>query len=137
MTEVSHLFDWSKTPQFVDKFNKGFDLVSMNGSSNNFQLVISSFCPSDIDDCLTSNGTLNNDVTQTQTLDCALKWQDNTIKLGNNVTWNIGTSIVPIKAIFLKDKNTGFVLGYSINTTAFDVTNQLKFNKDIVFWSIS
>ena len=135
MVEVSHLFDWSRTPLFLTKWGKSFDVASMNGASN-FQLVVASYSPSDIEDCLDANGTLNNDVTVAQAIDCGLKWQDDVIKLNADVTWSIGDSIVPLKALFLRDKNSGFVLGYSINNTSFEVTNQLKFNKDTIFWSI-
>lgn len=134
MTEVSHLFDWSRTSLFLQRMGKSFDLEKMNGADN-FQLVFSSYAPSSIDACLTANGTLNGDVTPTQVSDCSLKWNEETISLGADVTWSIGDAIVPLKSIFLRDKATGFVLGYSINNTAFEVTNQLKVSKDTIFWS--
>ena len=135
MSTVSHLFDWSRTPKFLERWGKSFDVASMNGS-NNFQLVFSSYCPSSIGDCLNSNGSLNSNVTLTKVSDCGLKWQDDVIKLSADVTWSIGDDIVPLKAVFLRDKNSGFVLGYSINNTPFEITNHLKLNKDLIFWSI-
>lgn len=135
MSTVSHLFDWSRTPKFLERWGKSFDVASMNGSTN-FQLVFSSYCPSSIGDCLNSNGSLNSNVTITKVSDCGLKWQDDVIKLSADVTWSIGDDIVPLKAVFLRDKNSGFVLGYSINNTPFEITNQLKLNKDLIFWSI-
>ena len=108
----------------------------MNGASN-FQLVFSSYCPSSIGECVNGDGALNSSVTLTKVSDCGLKWQDEIIKLSADVTWSIGDDIVPLKAVFLRDKNSGFVLGYSINNTPFEITNQLKLNKDLIFWSIT
>lgn len=136
MAEVSHLFDWSRTPLFFRKMGKSFDVEAMNGNSN-YQLVFSSYCPSNIEDCVNYNGVLNSDVTLTQVVNCSLMFQDDTIKLSADATWSIGDVIVPLKAVFLRDKNTKFVLGYSINNTAFEVTNQLKMSKDTIFWSFS
>ena len=136
MTNVSHLFDWSRNPQFFERWGKSFDVASMNGK-NNFQLVFSSYCPSNIQDCINGNGALNSNVTTDQVSNCGLKWADNVISLDTDVTWNIGDVVVPLKAVFLRDKNSGFVLGYSINNTPFEITNQLKLTKGLLFWSIT
>ena len=137
MAEQSFLVDWSRVKNFWRAWNEEFTIQEMNGA-NNFQLVFSSYTPNNIDDCLTNNGTLTQDVLATSTvIDCGLTWDDNGIvSISNNVTWNIGhETIIPLKAIFLRKKENGFVLGYSINQTSFDVTNKVIVDKDTVIWS--
>lgn len=137
MAEQSFLVDWSRVKNFWRAWNEEFTVQEMNGA-NNFQLVFSSYTPNNIDDCLTSSGTLTQDVLATSTvIDCGLTWDDNgIISISNNVTWNIGNeTIIPLKAIFLRKKENGFVLGYSINQTSFDVTNKVIVDKDTVIWS--
>ena len=137
MAEQSFLVDWSRVKNFWRAWNEEFTIQEMNGA-NNFQLVFSSYTPNNIDDCLTNSGTLTQDVLATSTvIDCGLTWDDNGIvSISNNVTWNIGhETIIPLKAIFLRKKENGFVLGYSINQTSFDVTNKVIVDKDTVIWS--
>ena len=137
MAEQSFLVDWSRVKNFWRAWNEEFTIQEMNGA-NNFQLVFSSYTPNNIDDCLTNSGTLTQDVLATSTvIDCGLSWDDNGIvSISNNVTWNIGhETIIPLKAIFLRKKENGFVLGYSINQTSFDVTNKVIVDKDTVIWS--
>lgn len=137
MAEQSFLVDWSRVKNFWRAWNEEFTVQEMNGA-NNFQLVFSSYTPNNIDDCLTNSGTLTQDVLATSTvIDCGLTWDDNgIISISNNVTWNIGhETIIPLKAIFLRKKENGFVLGYSINQTSFDVTNKVIVDKDTVIWS--
>lgn len=137
MVEQSFLVDWSRVKNFWRAWNEEFTIQEMNGA-NNFQLVFSSYTPNNIDDCLTNSGTLTQDVLATSTvIDCGLTWDDNGIvSISNNVTWNIGhETIIPLKAIFLRKKENGFVLGYSINQTSFDVTNKVIVDKDTVIWS--
>ena len=137
MVEQSFLVDWSRVKNFWRAWNEEFTVQEMNGA-NNFQLVFSSYTPNNIDDCLTNSGTLTQDVLATSTvIDCGLTWDDNgIISISNNVTWNIGNeTIIPLKAIFLRKKENGFVLGYSINQTSFDVTNKVIVDKDTIIWS--
>ena len=48
-----------------------------------------------------------------------------------------GDDIFSLKAVFIRNKNTGFVMGYSINNTAFEITNVVKLEKDTILWSIT
>lgn len=136
MVEQSFLIDWKRQDDFWEKWNISFRTVEMNGS-NTFELVFVSYCPEDITDCV-SGGVLKPEVVQgaVATISVGLNWdKQGIVSIANNVTWNIGNSIVPLKGIFLRSKVTGYVLGYSIAMTSFDVTNQMVIDKDTVLWS--
>lgn len=129
----SFIFDWSRVSDFWNQWNKKFQVSAMNGA-NNFQLVVASYCGENIDDCI-FNGILLPTVTVATTLDCGLVFDGETIRLSDTVQWTLNTTVSPVKAIFLRDKQTGYVLGYSIANTSFEVTNKLLFDKDMIFWS--
>ena len=132
--EQSFLFDFQRSPTFLDNMNVKFHLLEMN-SSNNFQVVFSTYAPTNIQDCLSSDGTLNSDVTIQESLDCCLKWENDIISIRNDVTWNIGDAYYPLKAVFIRNKSNGYVMGYSINITSFEVTNEVIFEEDTILWS--
>lgn len=132
--EQSFLFDFQRSPTFLDNMNVKFHLLEMN-SSNNFQVVFSTYAPTNIQDCLNSDGTLNSDVTIQESLDCSLKWENDIISIRNDVTWNIGDAYYPLKAVFIRNKSNGYVMGYSINITSFEVTNEVIFEEDTILWS--
>lgn len=136
MVEQSFLVDWSRVPDFFTYWNKQFDVDAMNGAVGNFEIIFSSYAPDNIQDCL-SGFSLNENVVITYDVDCGLVWDsDGVISIFSDVIWNIGDEIVPLKAIFLRNKANGFVLGYSINQTSFDVTNQVVLESGTVLWSI-
>ena len=132
----SYLFDFYRVDTFFEQFNKKFEVADMDGS-NNFEIVVSSYSPNNISECLNSNGTLNTSVvTGTYVQNLPLLWANNTVKVAFDVTFNFGTSIVPLKSLFIRDKTTGYVMGYSIFMTTFNVTNQLVLDADTILWSI-
>ena len=138
MTDVqSYIYDFQRVPRFFDDFNIKFKVIDMDGASSNFQIVYCTYAPNNIDDCLASDGKLSSDVTVQQAVDCKLKWEDDTIYLKDNTTWNIGDSIYPLKAVFIRDKATQYVLGYCINITSFEVTNKIIFDDGTILWSIT
>lgn len=132
--EQSFLFDFQRSPTFLDNMNVKFHLLEMN-SSNNFQVVFSTYAPTNIEDCLNADGSLNSDVTIQSSLDCSLKWENDIISIRNDVTWNIGDAYYPLKAVFIRNKSNGYVMGYSINITSFEVTNEVIFEEDTILWS--
>jgi len=138
MSEIqSYLFDFTEVDDFFDNWNVKFSTTDMDGS-NKFQLVLASYSPTNISECLNANGTLNTtNVTGTRVLDCGLIWNNRTIKLAFDVDFNIGNSIVPLKAVFLRHKSTGYVMGYSININSFNITNHLIYDADSIFYSIA
>ena len=138
MAEDSILIDWSRVPTFWRDWNVKFKVDAMNGSTSNFNLVFVSFAYDTIDECL-SGGNLKPEVLAgvSETIPCGLLWDDNSIiKVSDAVTWNIGDEIIPLKAIFLTTSD-GYVIGYSINNTSFEVTNKVMIDKDTILWSIT
>lgn len=136
MASISYQIDWNRIEKFLDWWNDKYKVSEMNGG-NEFEIVFSSYAPSNINECLTSNGVLNSDVTVTQSIDCGLKWDttSKTVRLANDITWTLNDTIVPLKAVFIRHKTNKTVLGYSINNVSFDVTNQVKLSKDSLLWS--
>lgn len=144
-SEVSYIFDFQRVPDFFVQWNQAFKTAEMSGSGNKFQLVIASHCPSNIGQCLTSGGALD---TSTVTIpqidgsdciaDCSLTWNtsEETIRLSADTSLNLSDNRIDVKAIFLRHKSTGYVMGYSIANNSFTVTNEIIFDKDTLFWSI-
>lgn len=132
----SYIVDFNRVDSFFDNWNKKFNVSDMN-ASNKFQIVLSSYSPNNIEECLNSNGTLNTTVvTGTYVQDVALTWANNTIKVAFDVTFSFGDNVVPLKSLFIRDKTTGFVMGYSIFMNTFNASNQLIFDANTVLWSI-
>lgn len=121
----------------MDDWNIKFKLLEMN-DSNNFQLVFSSYAPSNIDECL-SGDVLSSDVTIAATVDCSLKWTSASglIQVRNDATWNVGDNTVPLKAVFVRHKSSGYVMGYSINMNSFEVTNTVTLEENTILWSVT
>lgn len=136
MSIHSYLFDFTRVPSFFENWNIKFKVLEMN-DTNNFQLVFCDYSSDNISDCLNLDGTINTtNVNIAQTVDCSLKWENEVISIRNNTTWNIGNNKKLLKAVFLRHKNSGYVLGYSININSFDVTNTVTFEADTILWSI-
>lgn len=143
MAEQSYIFDFSRVPSFFEHFNIDFNISDMDGSSAKFQLVIAEYGGVNIDEYLDASGCLDTGVVDPNTLlveDCKLSctfddYGDATIKLAESVTFDVGDVNIPLKAIFLRDKTTGYVMGYSINLVSFNVTNAVVFDDDVIFWS--
>lgn len=130
------LFDFSRVTDFFDQWNVIFKTTDMDGS-NRFQLVFCTDSPTNIQDCLDA-GKLNSSVTIADggVIDCGLTWKDETITLSSDVTFNIGDEELTLKSVFLRHKASQYVMGYSININAFDVTNEVIFDEGTVFYSI-
>ena len=136
LSEITYIFDFIRTPLFFDEFNLSFLLSDMDGSSEKFSFVFCSTAPSNIGECLNNDGTLDDSVvTVLDTVDCALLWNDNCISVSGDATYTIGDTRVPLKAIFLLDKTTSFVMGYSINSNSFEVTNEVQFDDGTVLYT--
>ena len=136
MAEDSILIDWSRVPTFWRDWNVKFKVDGMNGSTSNFNIVFVSFAYDTIDECL-SGGKLKPEVLAgvSETIPCGLLYDDTElVKIADDVEWTIGDNIIPIKAIFLTTDD-GYVMGYSINISSFEVTNKLIIEKDTILWS--
>ena len=145
MTEVqSYLWDFSSVPLFINDLNVRFQLNDMNGSSTKFEFVFCDLCPTNIDEWLNSDGTLSSNVhiatvnSNPAKLNVKLLWDKNSriISIAEDTTLTLDYDIIPVKAVFLRVKSTGYVLGYCVHNVAFDISNKVKFEKDTILWSI-
>ena len=158
MAEQSYLFDFSRVDSFFENINIAFFIDEMykvtgydtetgeyeyedDTIGSNFELVICEHGEDNIESYLDSDGFLT--VTDhIRVEECGLDYYNrgygsSTIELHGDVTFDIGDVNVPIKAIFLRSISTGYVMGYSINTRPFQVTNEVVFDDDVIFWDIS
>lgn len=137
MTDLqSYTFDFQRVSDFFDRWNVSFKTNGDFNENNKFEVVFCNYAYDDISKMLTSSGTLNSGANVYATQNCRLNWTDETITIGGNVTFDLGTSIVPLKALFIRHKKSGVVLGYSININDFEVTNQLVISSGTILWSI-
>ena len=145
MTNQSVVFGFTRVPDFMDDYNIEFLVDDMDGSSKNYAFVIATSCPSNITECLNSNGTLSNDVV-TYNIgddgDVALLYSkgvngNRTISLGaSDVTINVGDNDIMLAGLFLISKSSGYVLAYSILARSVPITNQVIFPATGLVWSI-
>ena len=151
MSEQSYSFDFARVPSFMENFNIAFFIDEMyktvdgtlvNEGENAYELVWVSYGYDNIQDYLDEFGNLKDDVTIYDSVECTLEWiqdefGDATVGLYDEVSFDIGDENVPLKALFLRDASTGYVMGYCINIYPFYVTNEAVFDGDIVFWDIT
>lgn len=134
----SFILDFKRVPRFFEDWNVNFKVAKMkNPSTANFQLVYCSIAPDNIEDCL-NGGVLNTSaVSVSASIDLNLKYDNEVISVRNDCIWNVGAGTTTyIKAVFIRDKSNGYVMGYSILDNAVDVTNVVKLEKDTILWSI-
>lgn len=150
MAQQSLVIDLIRTPDFMDNYNLDgcFKVAQMDGTTKNYEFVFASACKENIEDNLTQYGALNNQVTTiTPQGDpdsglVALTYSkgvnnNRTISLGSsNVTIDFGDVDVYLKAVFLTDANTGYVLAYCILTRTIPITNEVVFPASGLVWNI-
>lgn len=137
MEVFSYIFDFSTSPTFFERWNYDFKVEEMKQDANNFEVVYCTHAPENINDCLTG-GVLNDNVTIAEDGVCNLnlKYEDRVISVRNDSIFNIGDYIIPLKAVFIRNKSSGFVMGYSINNTSFEVTNEVIIEANTILWSL-
>ena len=144
MAEIqSYPFDLIKSPLFKTKHNISFSASDFEGT-NKCQVVISTVCPDNFDDCLNSNGLLNtsgnNAVTVSATGDIALEYveQDESnsyIQIKNNVTINLNDD-TDVKGVFIRRKSNNFVIFVMVNENPMRFCEKIMFEKDNVILQI-
>lgn len=134
--EQSYTFDFQRVSDFFDRWNVNFKTTSDFGVANKFQICLCSYAPDTIEQCLTGGVIDISQVSDIRSQDCRLDWVNEEIVLNGDVTFNLSTSIVPIKAVFIRHKASGVVLGYCIDLNAIEVTNKVIFDDGTIFWSI-
>lgn len=119
-------------------FNKNrkdcFDLMDMDGVTPNFKFVLATNCPTNIEECLDEDGTLNDNVEILYTLGeddglCPLLYSkgingEATIAINaTSVVYELTDQIDYIKGVFLTSygNGSGYVLAYSINNVALEI----------------
>lgn len=130
---------------FLDDMNREgcFDTQDMDGSALNYRIVFASNLPdgiTSINDCLDNEGTLVDDVELINIGDdglISLLWNKG-INIDRYVTCNtssilvdLGDVNVDVKAIFLVDNNTGYVIAYNIQDKS------IRINKDQAVFPLS
>lgn len=116
----SYPFDFITTPLFIDNFNISYHKSDFDGT-NKFQMVISTVCPDNIEECINSSGALDTDVVTIDAvtnialiLDDEDKY-DTCISIANTVTMNLPTD-VDVKGVFLRRNSSPyFVLFAMVN----------------------
>lgn len=127
----------------MKKWNKEFDVEEIETTC--FSLyILDDLCYDNIESCLNSEGKFVFTDAQMQehslNQSCYLRIDEvgndtSAIVLNEDVTFELGESMFPMKGMFLVT-DSGFVMGYSINTYSVNVTNQMIFKKDLIFWNI-
>ena len=135
----SYIFDFKKSPTFFKKWNKKFDVENLSSETMNIVLV-DDICDDNIEDCLNSNGELKYSSPNIVSEDCTLNFVEEDvnrsyIQLDDDVTFEFGTANFSMKGAFLTTSE-GYVLGYSINQYSLNITNEMIFEKDLIFFDI-
>lgn len=149
MTDKSIIFDFIRTPNFLENFNQSgkFNVNSMDGTSKNFEFVLARMCEDNIEDNLDANGGLK--VSSTISLidigtsgQVALDFKS----VGGNsriistqasdLVIDMGDVNEFLKGLFLREKTTKYVLAYCILDKKIPVTNTITIPKSSLVWNI-
>ena len=137
----SYLFDFNKAPNFLRFLNVKYNIADMNGA-NKYDFVLANYSEDDVSNCLNGDNTINTDnVTVYDSVTGGLKYNSEeegteTFSVANQITFSISSDIVPLKAMFIRDTDTGSVLFYCINKTPFTVTNSFIIDKDTILATV-
>lgn len=148
--DKSIIFDFTRVPDFMDNYNIEFLVAEMDGTNKRYEFVLADSSPDNIEDCLNADGTLkttgNNPVhpitLQSGDGQVSLVYSkgvnaSRVISLGSSdVTLDVGDINVMLKAMFLRDISTGYVLAYCILARSIPITNQVIFPASGVVWTI-
>ena len=136
----SYIFDFEKSPSFMRKWNKEFDVEDIGTNCFNIVLV-DDICDDNISDCLNQDGQLKYDESHLKSVECSLVYNEDSdydtsnIALANSVTVPFTTDeVFSMKGVFITN-DAGYVMGYSIYTTSINISN-LSFEKDLILWDI-
>lgn len=136
----SFIFDFKKSPTFFTKgWNKKFDVDDLSNETINIVLV-DDICDDNISDCIDSGGELIYTSSNTLSENCTLNFVEEDenrcyIQLDDDVTFDLDNDNFSMKGAFLTD-SSGYVIGYSINQYSLNITNEMVFEKDLIFFDI-
>lgn len=156
MAERSFILDFNRVDDFFENFNISFFISEMwevtsvddegnysygRTGSNCYEFIAISDGGDSIDEYLNDDGTLDTSaVNIIDTVSCALDWYNRgdgeaTIELHDSVSIPL-EEVTDLKALLIRDASTGYVMGYSINSSSFSVSNAIVFDDDVVLWDI-
>ena len=145
------MFNFILVDNFYDDMNREdcFDTQDMDGVTPNYKFILASSCPQNIDDCIDSDGTLNDNVEilysdNSSDGECALLWskginRERTISISTTtVTFDFGDVKPSVMGIFLVNiaNGSGYVLAYSIQSSPITLKPQSILPCDGMVWSI-
>ena len=148
MVDKSIIFDFKRTPNFLNNFNQSgkFNISQMDGATKNFEFVLSNSCEANIEDNLDSNGALKNTVSiidVSTTGRVALNFVNvggnnrSIISQDTDLEINMGENNYYLKAIFLRSRvSPYYVLAYCILDKTIPVTRKFTIPKSSVVWTI-
>lgn len=131
-------FNFIRVDSFLDDINREdcFDTADMDGISPNFKFVLASSCPSDINDCLDVDGTLNDKVNILQSIGvddgvCSLLWSkgingERTMSVSDSTVTYSFTEPIQLQGAFLVNisNGSGYVIAYSISDKQIPITDK-------------
>ena len=137
----SYIFDFRKSPTFLKKWNKEFDVEDLGNGSFYIALVNDS-CADNFSECVDSDGIL---IYSDEALfnGCSLEYVVNgnteSIKLAEDCTFTFDDTEYPprfnMKGAFLINEDH-YVMGYSINQYSIPITTQMIFEAGLSFYDI-
>lgn len=149
---MANQFKFIRVDTFFDDINREdcFDTQDMDGITPNYKFVLVSECPSDIEDCLDEDGTLDSDTVTVIDTDgigdgeCALMYNrgvngERSISINNStVTYDLGEDPVDIRGIFLCNigNGSGYVIAYCIFDKTIREKSSLILPCNGLVWSI-
>ena len=149
---MANQFKFTRVDSFIDDINREdcFDTQDMDGVTANYKFVLASDCPTDIEECLDEDGTLDSDEVTIIDTDgvgdgeCALLYNkgingERTISINNStVSYDLGEDAKDIRAIFLCNigNGSGYVIAYSILDKIIREKGTLILPCNGVIWSV-
>lgn len=142
------VFEFTRSPTFHKHMNRDgyFDTLEMDGLTSNYEIVFANNCTDGFTGNVDEYGRLNNSVKilpYNKGDGDVILWCDwdaygnATIIINEkSLTVNFEDINLTLKALFLRDKSTGYVLAYSILTRPVPVSNQVVFPIDGAIWNL-
>jgi len=126
----------------MKKWNKEFDVEDI-GTNCFYIVLVDDNCADNFSDCINQEGKLIYTNNQRISQECELAYVTNrnteSIVLNADCTFEFDGVTYPesfkFKGAFLTT-DSGFIMGYSINLYSLEITTELTFEKDLVFYDI-
>lgn len=135
----SVVLDFDKSPTFMKKWNKEFDVEDI-GTNCFYIVLVDDICDDNISDVLDAENKIKYDEEHLLSLKCTLKYEDDGdtsyVSLDGDVTHTFGgNENFNMKGVFVTNES-GYVMGYSINQYSFNISNQFILDDGLKLWTI-